>query len=518
MNRSNELRKTLIFVVVAVALTGAAYLGRVDRTPGPGAFNDQGQKFFDDFDPTTCTTMEVVDYDPATLTALPFKVTNKAGKWVIPSHYDYPADARQRLVDTATGVVGLTKDSIRSDKVEDHETFGVLDPLDPKLNSIKGIGKRVRLLDASDKVLADFLIGKEVKDHPDQRYVRVPGQKRTYGVNVKVDLSTRFADWIETNLLKLDSTRARKVVIDHKTVNLETRSVVPGDVITLERKDGSSPWTLVGGIPEGKETNSETLSTLSNSLGDLKIAGIRPKPEGLTADLKEEPGEVKRLTESSLRSLYSRGFYPTRQGMFSTKGQMTVTTDEGVVYNLHFGEVIVASGDELSAGAEPTKDQARDKASAKDKEAAKKETSEGRFLFVTADFNESLLPPPKPSDDPDDKVPDDPFAEPGDDGRPLVAESQAAKDRAAKAQAERDRQVADGKKRAKELSERFAPWYYVTPGDSYRTLMVDRPNLVRDKSARPAGPPGGRPGLQGLPPGFSFPGMGPGQGADPHGP
>ena len=31
-----------------------------------------------------------------------------------------------------------------------------------------------------------------------------PSLKRIYGVNVKADLSTRFADWIETNLLKLD--------------------------------------------------------------------------------------------------------------------------------------------------------------------------------------------------------------------------------------------------------------------------------------------------------------------------
>ena len=144
-------------------------------------------------------------------------MTQKDGKWVIPSHYDYPADAKQRLVDTATGVIGLTKDSIRSDRVEDQEAFGVVDPLDPKSTSLKGIGKRVTLKDASDKVLADFIIGNEVKDHPDQRYVRVPGQKRIYGVNVKVDLSTRFADWIETNLLKLDAARVRKVVIDHKS-------------------------------------------------------------------------------------------------------------------------------------------------------------------------------------------------------------------------------------------------------------------------------------------------------------
>ena len=49
----------------------------------------------------------------------------------------------------------------------------------------------------------------------------MPGQKRTYGVNVKADLSTRFADWIETNLLKLDTSKVRTVKFDNYKVDLE---------------------------------------------------------------------------------------------------------------------------------------------------------------------------------------------------------------------------------------------------------------------------------------------------------
>src|SRR5260370_26552996 len=62
MNR--EMKKTLVFVAVAaVLITGAAIVDRVDLSSRPEAFNDQGQKFFDDFDPNTCTTLEVCDYD-----------------------------------------------------------------------------------------------------------------------------------------------------------------------------------------------------------------------------------------------------------------------------------------------------------------------------------------------------------------------------------------------------------------------------------------------------------------------
>ena len=112
-------------------------------------------------------------------------------------------------------------------------------------------------------MLADFIIGKEVRDRPGQRYVRVPGQKRTYGVNVKVDLSTRFADWIETNLLKLDASRIRSVTFDNHKVDPERGVIIPGDVAhdrpqgrlrALDHRRARSP--------PARSSNTEKLSTL----------------------------------------------------------------------------------------------------------------------------------------------------------------------------------------------------------------------------------------------------------------
>ena len=74
----------------------------------------------------------------------------------------------------------------------------------------------------------------------------------------------------------------------------------------------------------------------------------------------------------------------------------------------------------------------------------------------------------------DDKFPDDPFVE-EPEVWPIVAESPQAKAKAEKIEADRDKLVAEGQKRAKELSDRFAAWYYVTPGDSYRTIVQDGP-------------------------------------------
>ena len=508
----NELNKTLAFAAVALVLVGAAFYRVPDRSGLNQTFDDQGKPFFPDFkDPLASTDLEVVDYDPTTATAARFKVMLKDGKWVIPSHYNYPADAKDRLAKTASGVMDLTKDTIRSDRPEDHEDLGVVDPLDAKAMSLKGMGKRVTLRDKSEKVLADFIIGKDVRavregsDTTPQRYVRVPGQKRTYGVNVKADLSTRFADWIETNLLKLDAGKVRRVVFDNYKIDPE-RGPQRGEVLTIERKDASGPWTLAD-LSADQELNPDKLRAMTDALADLKIVGVRPKPSGLTQDLKTngpDKGGIK-VTRTTIASLNSKGFYPTRDGrLLSNQGDVIVSTDEGAVYTLRFGDVVIATGEELSAGNE--EGEAKEKA----KDPAKKAegTTESRYVMVTVAFDDKLLPPePEPDAKALPTIPDDPFQlAPGDPKR--IAEEKAAKEADDRKKADRDKRIADARKRVQDLTDRFADWYYVTPGESFRSISLDRAALIRPKGSAPAAGaepampnfPGGIPGLQGLSP------------------
>ena len=491
-----ELRKTLAFVVVAILLTGAAYLSVADRSATHTAFDDPGPPFFPDFkDPLACTDLEVVDYESSTASRRPFKVMLKDGKWVIPSHHDYPADAKDRLAKTSAGVIDLTKDTIKSDRVEDQEAFGVLDPTDDKVTAFQGLGKLVRLRDKTQKILAEFIIGKEVRDRSGQRYVRVPGQKRTYGVNVKVDLSTRFADWIETNLLKAESSRVRSVRFDNHKVDPEAGRIIPGETLTIDKAGDTAPWTFQGEIPAGSELNTEKISAMTTALADLKIIGVRPKPEGLSRDLKvAKSGDVKPSNRAELNSLISKGFYPTPQGFYSNQGDVVFRTDEGAVYTLRFGEVVFATGEQLSAGG---KDEGKD--AAKKAEGA----TESRYLLVTVAFDSSLVPEPaKPKEQ--QAIPDDPFQKAPNDPK-RVAEEEAARKKFEGEKADRERRIAEAGKKVKALSDRFADWYYVTPGDSFRTIALDRAALMRPKSdkpdnASPGGTPSGFPG--GLPPGF----------------
>ena len=514
----NELMKTLTFIVVALLLTGAAFVTTRDRTQRSARFDDQGQAFFPEFkDPLACTDLEVVSFDPSTATATRFRVMWKDKKWVIPSHYDYPADARDRLSKTAAAVTDLTKDTIRSDKVEDQETMGVLDPLDTKTTALQGRGKRVTLRDASEKVLADFIIGNEIKgsERKDgvaaQRYVRVPDQRRTYGVNVKADLSTKFADWIETNLLKIDTGRVRRVVFDNYKIQEAKDAqgtflrVERGDKITAGRKDSTSQWSDVkferkdeanrwvsAGVPAGQELNEDKMRSLTDALGDLKIVGVRPKPPGL----KDPNDPHLKLTPAIAGSLLSKGFFVTRQGLFSDQGDVIVSTDEGVVYTLRYGGPVFATGDELTAGAPDDaekKDEAKKPAAKKDEPKKAEGTQENRFLMVTVSFDPEIIPKPeKPAPKALDPsvIPDDPFAPDPKDPK-YQAEQKAAEEKEKRDQEDYQKKLADGQKRVKELTDRFGPWYYVTPGESFRSINLDAAALLKPKGSEAA--PGAAP-------------------------
>lgn len=359
----SELTKTLYFVLGAVVMAAAAVI--VD--PGaytPGVFDDQGEVFFADFtDPQAPKTIEIIDYNEATATATPLQVEFTDNKWVIPSHHNYPADAEQRLAQTAAALIELRKDRIVSDRVEDHATYSVVDPLDENAASLAGRGKRVTLRDGEGNVLADFIAGGKVEGKPGYRYMRVPPQKRTYEVKTEADISARFEDWIETDLLKAATSDLRRIVIDRYSINERLGRIENRQTTTLVHDDGK--WKMGGRTP-----NADAMSDLTAALDKLTIVDVQPKPESLTADLKARSG-IKPTMEN-FRSLQGKGFFPnpyTGQ-LLSNEGEIIVDSKNGLRYTLRFGEI--ASGGGAREGSE---------------EQAEKEEGERRYVLISAAYS-----------------------------------------------------------------------------------------------------------------------------------
>ena len=361
----NETTKTLYFVMAAVVMATAAVVIDPSKST-PDIFDDVGELFFADFtDPQAPKSIEVIDYDETTATATPLKVEFTDNKWVIPSHHSYPADAEERLATTAAALIELRKDRVVSDLAQDHAEYSVVDPLNDQGTSLAGRGKRVKILDGDSNVLADFIVGKQVKDKPGYRYMRVPSQKRTYEVKTEADVSARFQDWIETDLLKVSPFDLRQIEINSYTINERLGRIENRQQTTLTQND--SKWQL-----GGREPNSDTMSALTKALDNLRIVDVQPKPQGLSADLKAREGIQP--TMANFRSLQGKGFFPnpyTGQ-ILSNEGEIVVDSKNGLRYTLRFGEV-------ARGGAEPSSDE---------ENADAEGEGERRYLMVSVDYSE----------------------------------------------------------------------------------------------------------------------------------
>lgn len=331
--------------VKTAALAGAALVLAISaaviepESRVPAILSDQGQAFYPRFtDPQAPKTIEVVDYDEATATSLPLKVQFQHGKWVITSHYSYRVDIGDRLAKTAAALLDLKKDMVRSDSPLDHAKYGVVDPLDEKAGGLTGRGKRVTLRDANGAVLADYILGKPVEGKAGYRYVRVPGERRTYAVKTDADPSAHFADWVNADLLRIASASIRKVTINRYNIDPGAGRMSNTETTVLTQDKGG--WKS----GSGQSLNLPAVRAMAVTLDGLRIVDVRPKPPGLAAGLRHE--ELQLTLETAL-SLRQAGYFFTPQGhVYSSEGDMTVETNNGLMYSLRFGDV--AAGDTKS--------------------------------------------------------------------------------------------------------------------------------------------------------------------------
>jgi hypothetical protein len=450
----SESRKTLILAGVAVFLVAVALL-TAPRKLTPDAFVDQGEPFFPEFtDPNSARTLEVIDFNAETGSAAPFKVTFKDGRWSIPSHYDHPADGKDRLAKTAAGVIGVNKDDFRSDNAADHELCGVVDPLDQATTSMTGRGQRVTMKGENDVVLADVILGKKIEGREGFRFVRVPDQKRIYAARADLDISTQFKDWIESDLLLVDKDAIDHVVLKDYSVNERSGQINERDVLTL-RKDGDT-WTA-NRMKADQEVDAAKVGQMLTALDELTIEGVRPKPPGLSVSL--ERSSALEISRANMLELQSKGYYFTRpEGrLVSNEGELEVRTRDGVTYTLRFGEIVYGSGMAVSAGtgAEPGG------------------PGENRYLFITTRFDPSLFTEPaKPKNTYFLNRPDSLWTDDDRHNRQL----QSAHDDWETRQAER-------RKTSDTLNARFANWYYVISSQSFDKLHQTRSDLVREKKS-----------------------------------
>ncbi|MBX3449060.1 MAG: DUF4340 domain-containing protein [Planctomycetaceae bacterium] len=518
----SEAQRTGLFVGVAALSVVIAVMAAPSTPKPPAEFADVGTPFFPEFeDPLAATALEVVGYSEDTAEARIFRVEFKDGVWKIPSRFNYPADGKDRLGKTATSMLGIKKESLAGRLEAEHEEFGVIDPMSES-TALKGRGQRIKLQGPDNKTFADIIVGKQVPGRSGFYYVRRADEKPTYIAKLDLSLSTKFADWIETDLLKLDGNRLTGINIDKYSVDLDQGRIVGRDPSELTRKSSSDPWKLDGIDEATEEVNADEVRKLVNALDDLKIMGVRTKPVKLSRDLALDEGI--QLNAAIAADMQSKGYFFAKspeggQQLVSKEGEVIARTDQGVVYDLRFGDVFNGTEEEIELGFTKSEgsDDKKDDGEKKADEKPAVETTKSRYLFVTAHFDENLIGD-KPAEPVKPTEPSDEAAESEEPADALAATNTPAGDPKTQYEAALKKYEADkaayegelaswnakkeeGEKKVKELNARFAEWYYVISAENFDNLSQGRASLVKSKKAAaesdaPVLPPGLPPGLQ----------------------
>ena len=546
----SDIFKTVVLLGVAVALTALA----VSMKPGEVAnalYDDEGELFFPEFtDSASINELEVRAFREATSDVYVFAVRrDDKGVWRIPSHENYAADANDQMGKAAAMLIGLKKGGIVGDEKGDHAKYSLVDPLAEGVET-EGRGKRITLKDKAGNVLADLIVGDEVEGKAGTFFCRLPegndvSGKRVYKAKLEGALSTQFTDWIETDLLQAKTWNIDKIIFDNYSVDEQRGAIVPGDKLVLAKGEDSQ-FALEGLDAASEQTDTEKVTDISNTLGQIKIVGVRPKPEGLTARLERANGFEAEVLRQQLAQ---KGFFLAGGNKLkSNEGDLIFETKSGVRYTLRFGELVYGEGDEVTSGIGSDDGQDGDD----------KSTANNRYLMVTAEFVEALLDKPegarleqaeldkrrqarttveaivkaidgykaanggalpadlgaltvKPAEGEAllQEVKPDPWGnafqftqegeaffvtsfgadgKPGGDGAAKDVSSAAladedAIDEAASAWTAYDGQVKTGQEEAGQLTKRFGPWYYVIDKALFDKLKPQRADLVKGKEA-----------------------------------
>ena len=426
----SENAKTIAFVLIGLVAVVIGIFSRPTSAEVDQA-SLQGTNLTATFkDPDAARSLRIVRFDEDTATLREFEVAEKDGLWSIPSKDGYPADAAKQMAEAATSLMDRQILDVASNNAGDHEQYGVIDPLSPKLEpGQKGVGTRVIMSDEQSKPLADLILGKSVRGAEGQRYVRKAGQDVVYIIQIDpAKLSTDFENWIEKDLLKLNAWDMQQVEV--KDYSAEMQLVMgpggrpsigvawdPRSDITVAYNDADAKWTPVKlrkfdpkqgqngdyvdfTLAEDEELNAETLNALKTALDDLKIVDVKRKPQGLSDSLKA--GEDFLNNPEALKDLMGKGFAATAnqegtgRDLISSDGEVIATMKNGTEYVLRFGNLTNTAGtgdkkDEAAAkdAADPTKAASADK----DKKGDKSDVH--RYLFAMARFNEKAIKQPE---------------------------------------------------------------------------------------------------------------------------
>lgn len=527
----NESTRTFTFVGAAALVAVVAWVSHRTSVPQPPAVGSA--EVVKPFDVADANSFKIERYDADEQKLVAFEVTKQGGRWLIPSHDNYPADAQSQLQKVAGFFTGMKAvGSLQSSDPKQHAAYGVLQPTADTSGDAKQYGSVVTITDTNGDELVNLIVGKSAKPEGSDdrlasaplRFVRKVGQDQVYVVEISLDaITTRFEDWIEQDLLKLNSLDVAKLDLHDYSLLLAQDEAGNVGISMMKRMDTgvawnstSSAWDLErmtryernepiegGGLEDDEELNKTKLDGVKTAVDDLKIVDVERKPEilfkALADDKLARDGRARRELQRYGMYVFAESA-EEKPRLHASNGALSVSMKDGVKYNLYFGDP---------------------------KSAEKGDSSKlNRYLMVTAEVDESMIPKPmlEPEDEPlgpdatekpdettpeggakpedrddtsekadeaalngqEEAVKSDDEAKPDDEKSP---EEDAAKKRRETVKKENKRKLDEyhdklkkAQDRVAELNARFNDWFYVVSDDVYKKVQLGRADIVKDRA------------------------------------
>lgn len=348
--------------------------------------------------PDEVAEVTVTTWDDTAKTAKTFQVRRKGQGWIIPSRYDYPADGGSRIGKTA-GIMGLTRGRFVTRDPASFDELGVIDPGTTEAGAAKNRGKRVLIKDGAGGTIVDLIIGLPAGDGTS--FVREADSNEVFTAKVDADISTRFTDWVEDDLLKIQKDDIRGLMVRDYSIDEQRGTIDMRDEMGFSRSDANDAWESPN-APSGKRAKKAEVDTVVNELTWLRLTGIRPfDPAWLQKRgffLSDAPALLERKDLLALPVGGGR-----RMVLLGNEGHTSVTTKDGLTHHCFFGEIALGEDQDTAADAS---------APAEGEDAA---AGHDRYLVVWVTYDPAddelaaaaaATPPPKEGEEPGPKPED----------------------------------------------------------------------------------------------------------------
>lgn len=356
-----------ILALVAVSAAASVY-------PWPKLVTENAQvnkPLFQDYDTSSVRGIEIVAYNEDTTRIDRLRVKRKGERWVIPQKSEFDVTGGDRVIQITKALIGRVVVDVNSDSQTDHVKFGVVDPTQADARSTRSsLGTRFELTNRNQKQIGSLIVGRAVKDNPQNRYVRIPGKPTVYTIEFPDGiLSTDFSKWTSPNLLGLPTRRGRpgasstprKSIVGITVKKYRVADVIQGqkekeDIYDLQFAiEGRSQMRLARGTVAGKEIEANKippnfLPTVVQSMLRLQIADVANQTQPIIAALRSnENVDDNELIKSLQKSGFGyRGWENNGHQFDTANGVLTVELSDGVRQHVLIGGLSTAGGGNAS--------------------------------------------------------------------------------------------------------------------------------------------------------------------------